>query len=511
MESRDGRDSNFEYEGDNLDNQFRDGREDYLHNYLSQELSGEVEEDDELDPQRQANDEQEIADERLTALSDFAEIEALLNARWPETKIEPSLKRISRLMEFLGDPQFAYPVIHVTGTNGKTSTSRMIESLLRELGLNTGLTTSPHLHSITERIRLNGEPVDTQRFVAAYDEIEPFIAIVDAESLKDGGPPMSFFEVLTALAFSIFADAPVDVAIIEVGIGGTWDATSVVQPAVSVVTPVGIDHSEHLGDTLELIAEQKAGIIKPGAIAVLANQKLEAAEVLLKRAIDVGAIVARQGEEFQVNDRQLALGGQVLNLEGINGSYPDIVLPLYGPHMAMNASVALAAVESFFGGNHQLNLESIQRGFASVKSPGRLEVVRRSPTVIVDAAHNPHGAEILGLALQESFAFDFIVGVISVMGDKDVVGVLRALEPVLNEVVITSNGTPRAMPAEELFEIAGQIFGEDRVHLVPRMSSAMDQAIEIADASGSTGVGVVVTGSVVTAAQGRALLGHMEA
>jgi dihydrofolate synthase/folylpolyglutamate synthase len=221
--------------------------------------------------------------------------------------------------------------------------------------------------------------------------------------------------------------------------------------------------------------------------------------------------VARQGEEFQVNDRQLALGGQVINLEGINGTYPEIVLSLFGPHMAMNASVALAAVESFFGGNHQLNLDSIQRGFANVKSPGRLEVVRRSPTVIVDAAHNPHGAEILALALQESFTFDFVVGVVSVMGDKDVAGVLRALEPVFNEVVLTANGTPRAMPAADLFELAGQIFGEDRVHLAPRMSDAIDHAIEIADDSGSTGVGVVVTGSVVTAAQGRALLGHMEA
>jgi len=511
VESRDGRDSNFDYEGDNLDNQFRDGREDYLHNYLSGELSAEVDEDEELDSEQVADSEQDLADERLSALSAFAQIEELLNARWPETKIEPSLTRISRLMDFLGDPQLAYPVIHVTGTNGKTSTARMIESVLRELGLNTGLTTSPHLHSITERIRLNGDSVEAKRFVDAYDEIEPFIAMVDAESIADGGPAMSYFEVLTGLAFSIFADAPVDVAIIEVGMGGSWDATNVVQPAVSVVTPIGIDHAEYLGDTIELIAEEKAGIIKSGAIAVLANQTLEAAEVLLKRAIDVGAIVARQGEEFKVNDRQLALGGQVINLEGINGSYPEIVLPLFGPHMAMNASVALAAVESFFGGTHQLNLDSIQRGFANVQSPGRLEVVRRSPTVIVDAAHNPHGAQILALALQESFTFDFVVGVVSVMGDKDVVGVLRALEPVLNEVVLTSNGTPRAMPADELYELAEQIFGEDRVHLAPRMSAALDQAIEIADASGSTGIGVVVTGSVVTAAQGRALMGRMEA
>lgn len=441
---------------------------------------------------------------------DLQQVIALLESRWPETQIEPSLNRISRLATYLGDPQLAYPVIHVTGTNGKTSTARMIEAILRELGLNTGLTTSPHLHSVTERIRLNGQPVEAQRFVEAYDEIEPYVAIVDAESIADGGPAMSYFEVLTAMAFSIFADAPVDVAVVEVGMGGTWDATNIVSPSVSVITPIGLDHSEYLGDTIEQIAREKAGIIKPGVTAVFANQTLEAAQVLIERAVEVGAVVARQGEEFHLNDRQLAMGGQVLNLEGIAGTYPEIVLPLFGPHMAMNASVALAAVESFFGGTHPLNLDAIRRGFASVKSPGRLEIVRRSPTVIVDAAHNPHGAQVLALALQESFAFDFVVGVVSVMHDKDVVGVLASLEPVFNEIIVTTNGSPRAMPVEELTELAEQIFGAERVHSNARIATALDQAIEIADASGSTGVGVVVTGSVVTAAQGRALLGQIE-
>ena len=441
---------------------------------------------------------------------DLQEVIALLESRWPETRIEPSLDRIRALTTYLGDPQLAYPVIHVTGTNGKTSTARMIESLLRELGLNTGLTTSPHLHSVTERIRLNGQPVDSRRFVEAYDEIEPFIALVDSQSIADGGPAMSYFEVLTGLAFSIFADAPVDVAIVEVGMGGTWDATNVVEPAVSVITPIGIDHSEYLGDTIADIAREKAGIIKHGVTAVFANQPLEAAEVLVERAVEVSAVVARQGVEFQVNDRQVAMGGQVLNLEGISGEYTEVLVPLFGAHMAMNASVALAAVEAFFGGTHHLNPEAIRRGFADVKSPGRLEVVRRSPTVIVDAAHNPHGAQMLALSLQESFSFDFVVGVVSVMRDKDVVGVLYALEPVLNEIVVTTNGSNRAMPAEELAELAEQVFGEGRVRIASRISEAIDQAIEIADASGSTGVGVVVTGSVVTAAQGRALMGRIE-
>ena len=511
MESREGRDTNEEYEGGNLDNQFRDGREDFLHNYLSHELTSESENDEDGEDGESQQDEFQQADLKQKSFTDFKQIEELLNDRWPETKIEPSLSRISRLVAFPCDPHLAYPVIHVTGTNGKTSTARLIESLLRELGLNTGLTTSPHLHDVSERIRLNGQAITAERFVQAYDELEPYIAMVDAESIAEGGPAMSYFEVLTGLAFSIFADAPVDVAIVEVGMGGTWDATSVVEPAVSVVTPIGLDHEEYLGDTIELIATEKAGIIKSGSIAVLAHQTPEAAEVLIKRAIEVSAVVARQGVEFKVTDRQLAVGGQVVTLEGINGTYSEILIPLYGVHMAANASIALAAVEAFFGGNHQLNEDSIRRGFANATSPGRLEVVRRSPTVIVDAAHNPNGAEILALALQESFTFDFIIGVVSVMGDKDVAGVLEALEPVLNEIVVTSNGTERAMPAEDLLDLANQIFGRERVHLEPKLSGAIDRAIEIADASGSTGVGVVVTGSVVTAARGRALLGHMTA
>lgn len=443
-------------------------------------------------------------------MRDFQEIVSLLESRWPETKIEPSLDRISRLMAFLGDPQFAYPVIQITGTNGKTSTARMIESLLREMGLNTGLTTSPHLHLLTERIQLNGQPVSIDKFVSAYDEIEPYLAMVDSESMAAGGPPMSYFEVLVGLAFSIFADAPIDVAVVEVGMGGTWDATSVTQPAVSVVTPIGMDHVEILGPTIEDIAREKSGIIKPGSIAVLGDQVLEVAQILAQRAIDVSTVVARQGVEFKVVDRNIALGGQVISIEGVNGLYDDIFLPLHGVHMASNAAIALAAVEAFFGGTRQLNIESVRSGFAAVTSPARLEIMRRDPTVIIDAAHNPHGAAILALALQESFTFDSIIGVISVMGDKDVPGVLQELEPVLKEVVITTNGMPRAMPVDDLAILARDTFGLDRVHVVAKLSDAIDRAVQIADDLGTSGIGVVVTGSVVTAARARALLGRAE-
>jgi dihydrofolate synthase/folylpolyglutamate synthase len=313
------------------------------------------------------------------------------------------------------------------------------------------------------------------------------------------------------MAFAAFADAPVDVAIIEVGMGGTWDATNVVVPDVVVITPIGLDHADYLGDTIELIAREKSGIIKTGSIAILAPQVPSVAEILLARAIEVDAVVARQGVEFSVRDRALAIGGQVLSLDGLNGTYEQVLLPLFGEHQATNASLALASVEAFFGGTTQLNELSVRSGFGSATSPGRLEVVRRSPTVIVDAAHNPHGAAVLASALQESFTFDHIIGVISVMADKDVRGVLEALEPVMQEVVVTTNGAPRAMGVAEITELAELVFGAERVRSAPNLSSAIDMGIELADAAGTSGVGVVITGSVVTAARARALTGHFEA
>jgi dihydrofolate synthase/folylpolyglutamate synthase len=442
-------------------------------------------------------------------LQELARVEQVLESRWPETKIEPSLDRISHLMTLLGDPQFAYPVIHITGTNGKTSTARMIESLLRALGLRTGLVTSPHLHQVSERIRLNGDPIPAAKFVEIYDELEPYLAIVDSESLANGGPAMSYFEVLTGMAFAAFADAPVDVAVVEVGMGGTWDATNVVSPLVSVVMPIGLDHAEYLGDTVELVATEKSGIIKAGAIAVLSCQDPIPAEILLKRAVLVDAAVARQGVEFSVRDRAMAIGGQALNLDGLNGNYDEILLPLFGAHQAANASVALAAVEAFFGGTVTLDIDAVRDGFGSVTSPGRMEIVRRNPTVIVDAAHNPHGAISLATALEESFTFEQIIGVVSVMADKDVLGLLQALEPVFNEIVVTWNGAARAMKSSELAEIAIQVFGEDRVQVEANLASAIDKAIATADEAGLNGVGVVVTGSVVTAASGRALMGRV--
>jgi dihydrofolate synthase/folylpolyglutamate synthase len=434
----------------------------------------------------------------------LADVEAALAARWPESRLDPTLERIEDLLTLLGDPQRAYPVVLVAGTNGKTSTARMADALLRAFGLRVGRYTSPHLEQVTERISLEGQPVDDERFVAAYEELEPYLALVDARH----DHPLSFFETMTALAYAIFADAPVDVAVVEVGMGGTWDATNVVDPAVAVVLPVGLDHQAYLGDTLAQIAGEKAGIIKPDGLAVVAQQPLEAAEVVLRRAVEVGATVAREGLEFGVVARALAVGGQLLSFKGLAGEYDDVLLPLLGAHQAHNAAVALAAVEGLLGGGREtLDLDVVREGFAAATSPGRLEVVRRGPTVLLDVAHNPDGARALAAALADDFAFDRLVGVLGVLADKDAAGMLEALEPVLTEVVCTTPPSPRALPAEALAGLASEVFGEGRVVLAPRLAEALDQAMELAEADAALGgSGVLVTGSVVTVGAARGLL-----
>jgi dihydrofolate synthase / folylpolyglutamate synthase len=432
---------------------------------------------------------------------------AELEGRWPENVIEPSLARISALVDLLGSPQAAYPVIHVTGTNGKSSTARMIEALLRSFGLRTGLFTSPHLVDARERICLDGVPIETERLLQAWAEVEPYVAVVDANSTAAGGVRLSYFEVMTALAFAAFADAPVDVAVVEVGLGGTWDSTNVADGTVAVVTPIGLDHREYLGDTLAQIAREKAGIIKPGAIAVLAEQDLEAAEPLLTRIAEVDAVVAREGLEFGVAARGVAVGGQLLALKGLNQQYDDVFLPLFGEHQAHNASVALAAVEAFLGGVGPLDPDLVRAGFASATSPGRLEVVRRSPTIILDAAHNPHGAQALARAVDDSFDFTRLVGVVGLLADKDAVGILTALEGVLHHIVVTQPASPRALSADGLGELARGIFGDDRVAVEPALADALDRATALAEETGEYGgAGVLVTGSVVLVGAARGLL-----
>lgn len=441
-----------------------------------------------------------------------AAVEASLLARWPENRIEPSLVRMQALMELMGSPQTSFPVVHITGTNGKSSTARMIDDLFRSFGLRTGRFTSPHLTTVRERICFDGEPIDERRFVEIYQEVAPYLELVDAgQGVPDEAQqvPVSFFEAMTAMAYAAFADAPVDIAIVEVGLGGRWDATNVADGKIAVVTPIGLDHMHLLGDTVAEIATEKSGIIKAGSSAVLAAQETEAATVLLTRAADVGAIVAREGIEFGVADRQLAVGGQMLSIEGLGGRYDNLLLNLFGAHQAQNAAVALAAVEAFFGSATEgpLNAEIVQEAFAAMSSPGRLEIVRTSPTILVDAAHNPHGMAASVAAIQEAFDFSRLVGVFAASSDKDVPRMLDLLEPVLDEIVVTRNNNPRSSDIDRIAAIAVEYFGADRVTVESRLPEAIDTAVRLAEEGEHlSGSGVLVTGSVFTAGDAHLLL-----
>ena len=438
------------------------------------------------------------------------EVEQEIISRRPEHSVDLALDRMTELVGLLGDPQRAAPVIHITGTNGKTSTARMTDALLRARGLRTGRFTSPHLVSIRERIVVDGAPISPERFVAAYDEVIPYVKLVDERHPV----AMSFFEVLTGMAFAVFADTPVDVAILEVGVGGRLDCTNVADGVVAVITPISLDHTRLLGSTVEEIAAEKAGIIKPGAVAVLAQQPLDAAEVLLRYAVEVGATVAREGVEFGVLSREQAVGGQQLALRGLRGTYEDLYLPLFGLHQAGNAACALAAVEAFAGLTDDagaLDVDLVREAFAKVSSPGRMEVIRRSPTIIIDAAHNPAGMAATVAAIEEAFSFARLTGVFAASGDKDVPGMLAELEPLLTDIVVTRNSSDRSVDPEEAAELAAEIFGEDRVQLAERLDDAIETAVALADeAVAETGPGsggVLITGSVITAGDARRLLG----
>jgi len=457
-------------------------------------------------------------------IASLLQVEHLLDQRWPETKLEPSTARIAALLELLGSPQLGYPCIHIVGTNGKTSVARMVDSLLSALDRRTGRTTSPHLQSAVERIAIDNEPISPATYVETYCEIEPFVQMVDAQSqageLGPVGPAMSKFEVLTAMAFAAFADAPVDIAVVEAGMGGRWDATNVIDAPVVVITPIGIDHSEYLGTTIAEIAAEKAGVIgaprgdlvSVDTVAVIGRQTPEAMEVLLAQAVRADAAVAREDSEFAVLDRRVAVGGQLLQLQGLGGVYPDIFLPLHGEHQAHNAVLALAAVEALFGAGpqRQLDVDAVRAGFAAATSPGRLERMRTAPTVFIDAAHNPAGAAALTVALAQEFDFRFLVGVLSVLADKDVTGILAALEPAFDLVVVTDNGSPRALDIESLAMRAEEVFGLERVVRAPTLTDAIETAtalVENAKVDGLSGAGIVITGSVATAGAARTLFG----
>ncbi|GAA1923733.1 folylpolyglutamate synthase/dihydrofolate synthase family protein [Nocardioides lentus] len=435
----------------------------------------------------------------------LAEAYDALLSRWPETRLEPSLDRIAAFCELLGDPQRSAPVVHLTGTNGKTSTARMVDDLLRASGLRTGRFTSPHVESVTERISIDGEPLDDDAFVRVFNDVAPYTHLVDA----DAEHPLSFFETVVGMAFAAFADAPVDALVLEVGMGGSWDATNVADADVAVVLPISLDHQQYLGDTVVDIAREKAGIVKPGSVLVSAAQPTDVAAVLADRVAEVGATAVVEDVDFGVVHRLPAVGGQEVTLRGLHATYAELFMPLYGEHQARNAAVAVAAVESLLG--RALDDELVREVVAGLTSPGRLEIVRRSPTVVLDAAHNRAGAAATAAAIADSFTFSPLIGVVSVMADKDVEGVLGELEPHLAHVIATRASTERAMDAETLADQAREIFGDTRVSVAERLPEAIDQAAALAEAGEAFGDAlgsgaVLVTGSVVTVGEARALL-----
>ena len=433
--------------------------------------------------------------------SDEADAELVFRSllgRLGESKPVKRLEATRRVLELLGDPQHMCGVIHIAGTNGKTSTARIIESILRAHGLRTGLMTSPHLHKVNERIVIDGEPISDRKLADNWADVEPFIAIVDAEMVANQQPPLSYFEALTVLGFACFADAPVDVAVVETGMGGEWDSTNVANADVAVLTPIALDHMEHLGNTVAEIARTKAGIIKPASRVVSALQSDSAWTEIVAACEKNEAPLSVMARDFFVSSAVPAVGGQLISVSGLAGQYRDLFLPLLGDYQSDNTALAIAAVESFLGGGERpLAAEVVDEGVNVASSPGRLQVIGSHPTVIVDAAHNPHGAEALSGALMTSFSFDRLICVVGVLQEKDVTGIIEALDPVVDHFVVTQSQSDRAISVSDLADAIEAIAGPDRVDARPDSSQAMARALDLAGSEG----GVIVTGSITLVAE----------
>ncbi|MEN9706540.1 MAG: hypothetical protein RIS31_106 [Actinomycetota bacterium] len=423
------------------------------------------------------------------------DVEQALLARMPEHELRPRLEPTARAASLLGDPQKLYRIIHVTGTNGKTSTTRMIERLLREHSLRTGRFTSPHLIKLNERIAVDGEAVADEILVEIWNDIEPILKLVDAELDAEGEAPLTYFEALSLLAFSVFADAPVDVLVLEVGMGGEWDSTNVADGDVAVFTPIAIDHADRLGQTISEIARTKAGIIKPGGVVVTSSQSPEAMVQLQTKTKDVAERLVAYGKDFEAFNVVPELKGQRFNIRSLAGEYTDLFMPLYGEHQAENAALAVAAVEAFLGNGERRILDDIVRvAFVDAASPGRLQVVSREPLTIVDGAHNPHGVSSLAKSLKSSFGAPKTVGVIGVLAGKNADEMLEALSGSLEEVVLCAAKSDRALDVSELRTIAAKYWGEDKISFASSVSKAIQDAREIA--TDKKLEAIVVTGSL---------------
>ncbi|GAA2187983.1 folylpolyglutamate synthase/dihydrofolate synthase family protein [Leucobacter alluvii] len=425
---------------------------------------------------------------------------AALLERVGEAQPRPRIDPVRRLAELAGSPQLSFPVIQVAGTNGKTSTSRAIASLMRAHGLRTGLFTSPHLVDFTERFQLDGESVDGDVLAAAWDELQVPLEVVDAELAEAGHGRITFFEALAVLAFAVFADAPVDVAVVEVGMGGEWDATNIVDARVAVFTPIDLDHTSILGSDVATIARTKAGIIKSGSVVVSAAQEPDALAELAEAAERHDAALAVLGRDFALVDDRLAVGGRQIDVVGLSGqSYDPIFVPLFGHHQAENAALAIAAAEAFFGASRPLPEEVLDDGFGSLTSPGRLQLIGTDPVVYVDAAHNPHGAAALVSAVSESFTFSELALVVGVLEEKDVSGLMATLAPIAHRVTVAPVDSPRSIPAGDLQQIA-----EDEIPGTPiEIAESLPEALEEARgwAMRAEGRAVLVVGSVLLAGE----------
>ena len=468
-------------------------------------LAGELGEDEDGDEEAEG----EVDEVALAALA-TGEAHAIyrsLLTRNPEHDFDPSMVRMQQVLDILGDPQDSYPSIHVGGTNGKTSTTRMAAALLHAFGLRVGTYTSPHLVDVRERIAINGEPLSPAEFVAAWKDVEPYIGMVDAASAAQGQPQISYFEALTIMALAWFGDAPVDAAVVEVGLGGRWDATNVIDAGVVVISPISLDHQNWLGNTLTEIAFEKAQIIKDRSIVVVCHQEEVVLEVIERRALETDSVLWLEGRDWEVLSRTPGVGGQIVDVRTPTGVYEQLFVPLHGLHQAHNAAAALVAAEAMMGGK-ALPAEVVEEGFLTARSPGRLEVLRTSPTVVVDGAHNPAGVASLREALDESFRFNVTIGLFSAMADKAIEEMLVEIEPDLSEIVLVPMGGDRAADLEDLKVIAEDVFGADRVHVAENLADGIDRATALADAPQDPTLtrGIVAFGSIQLVGEVTALL-----